>query len=90
MAGGKEERYCWLEQTTFLLQNNSKLKFIQPSTTSTNITIFTSKLGATHVNRSQHLKPEVLVNKIYKLIFYLTEKFLHLHYKNRDIHGVYR
>jgi len=90
MAGGKEERYCWLEQTTFLLQNNSKLKFAHPSTTSANITTFTSKLAATHVNRAQHLKPEVLVNKIYKLTFYLAEKFLRLHYKSRVIHGVYR
>jgi hypothetical protein len=66
MAGGKEERYCWLEKTTFWLHNNSKLKFIQPSTTSTNKTVFTSKLAAIHVKRSQHLKPELLVNKIYK------------------------
>jgi len=86
-AGGKEERYCWLEQATFWLQHNSKLKFTQPTTTSTHITVFTSKLAATHTNRSQHLKPEVLVNKIYKLIFYLKEKFLHLHHKN--IHSVY-
>jgi hypothetical protein len=83
------EGYCLLEHTTFWLQKNSKLKLIQPLT-STSTTIFTSKLATTHVNRSQHLKPTVLVNKIYKLISYLTENLLHLHYKKRAIHGVNR
>jgi hypothetical protein len=50
-------------------QNNPTLKFIQPPATSTNMTIFINKLAATHVNRSQHLKPQVLAKKHLNLNF---------------------